>query len=64
MREQRLEWRSALQAFAGTPLVAMDVAGGDVGRVIGDRVVDLVAVAAMGDASHDNGVNVEPEAER
>jgi hypothetical protein len=34
-----------------------------VGSVIGEPVVDLVAVAAMGDATDDNGVDVEPEAE-
>lgn len=42
----------------------MDIAGEDVGSVIGELVVDQVTVAAMGDASHDNGVDVEPEAER
>ena len=42
----------------------MDVAGEDVGSFVGEPVVDLVAVAAMGDATEDNGVDVEPEAER
>ena len=64
MRQQRLERRAAPRAFPGAALGAMDEAGGDVGSVIGESVVDLVAVAAMGDATDDNGVDVEPEAER
>ena len=63
MRQQRLERRSAPRAFPGAALRAMDVAGEDVGSFVGERVVDLVAVAAMGDATDDNGVDVEPEAE-
>ena len=42
----------------------MDVAGEDVDGVVGEQVADLVAVRAMGDATDDNGVDVEPEAER
>ena len=64
MRQQRLERRSAPRALPGTALGAMNLAGEDVGSVIGEPVVDLVAVAAMGDATDDNGVDVEPEAER
>lgn len=64
MRQQRLERRPAPRTFPGAALGAICVAGGDAASIIVELAVDLVAVAAVGDASHDNGVDVEPEAER
>ena len=63
MCQHRLEWRSAPRAFPGTALGAMDVAGEEASSPFGERVANLVAVGAMGDATEDNGVDVEPEAE-
>ena len=64
MGQQRLERRSAPRAFPGAALGAMDAAGEEARPppAAGRRIWSQSR--AMGDATDDNGVDVEPEAER
>ncbi len=65
MGEQRLERRVAARAFPRAPLGLMDTADRDTDRSIRRQVArQLLAVRAVSDAVDDQGVDVEPEAER
>ena len=62
--EQRLERRAAARTFTRAALRAVNAPGRDRHGIGGEHGRKLWAVGAVGDASVDHGVNVEPEAER